>query len=88
MAERIHHHRDLRVPAGYPDYVGLQPLVNITITPGLEITYDGRPAVVCVPPRDDAFVRHLNGDVLIRYLDGKRERVLADPYDCAVGTDL
>jgi hypothetical protein len=76
------------VPAGWPDYVGLQPLVEVTITPGLEITYDGRPAVVCVPPSSDHLGPKIGEYVLIRYLDGKRERILANPYDCAVGTDL
>lgn len=76
------------IPAGIPDYIGLEPLVNITITPGLEVTYDGRPAIVCVPPRcDDPLGPGVYDYVLIRYLDGGRERVLVSPYDCAVGID-
>jgi hypothetical protein len=76
------------VPAGIPDYIGLEPLVNVTITPGILVTYDGRPAIVCVPPRDcDGLGYSLHDDVLIRYLDGGRERVLVNPYDVAVGID-
>jgi hypothetical protein len=77
-----------RVPAGIPDYIGLEPLVNITIVPGIEVTYDGRPAVVCVPPRFDQLGPKIGENVLIRYLDGGRERVLVNPYDVAVGIDL
>lgn len=76
------------VPAGIPDYIGLEPLVNVTITPGLEVTYDGRPAIVCVPPRFDQLGPKIGEPVLLRYLDGNRERVLVNPYDVAVGIDL
>lgn len=76
-----------RVPAGIPDYIGLQPLVDITIVPGLEVTYDGRPAIVCVPPRMDHLGPVIGENVLIRYTDGTRERVLVNPYDVAVGID-
>lgn len=85
MSERLH---AVRTPAGIPDYIGLEPLVSVTIVPGIECTYDGRPAVVCVPPRSgDRIGYALHDDVLIRYLDGGRERVLVNPYDVAVGID-
>lgn len=78
-----------RVPAGTPDYLGLQPLVDVDIRPGMEVTYDGRPAIVCVPPpKGDRLGYSLHEDVLIRYLDGGRERVLVNPYEVAVGIDL
>lgn len=84
----LHHHRAL-VPAGLPDFhPDLQPLVNVTISVGLEVTYDGRPGVVCVPPRYDDLGPRIGEPVLIRYLDGGRERVLVNPYDVAVGIDL
>lgn len=77
------------VPAGLPDFhPDLHPLVDVTITPGLEVTCDGRPAIVCVPPRYDDLGPKIGEPVLLRYLDGKRERVLANPYDVAVGIDL
>lgn len=72
-----------------PPYSGadlsLERLSDVSYGPGTLCQHDGRPAFVCVPPPE-----HMPGYpdyVLIRYLDGKRERILANPYECAVGLD-
>lgn len=77
------------VPAGIADYIGLEPLACMEIRPGMQCIYDGREAVVCVPPpkHEEPGRAILADHVLIRYLDGKRERVLVSAWDCAVDTD-
>jgi hypothetical protein len=73
-----------RVPVGTPDFLGLTPLATVDYAAGDHVTYDGRPAVVCVPCRRSG---PLDDRVLIRYLAGNRERVLVSEWECAVGVE-
>lgn len=76
------------VPHGIGDYIGLEPLATMEIRPGMTCIYDGREAIVCVPPPKWEPARaSLSDHVLIRYTDGNRERVLVSAWDCAVDTD-
>jgi hypothetical protein len=76
MAERCY---------GPPDFIGLEPLAATSYSAGVKCTYDGRPAIVCVPPVDRP--GDIDPKVLIRYTDGARERVLVSAWECAAGVD-
>lgn len=71
-------------PADFDPNPHVEPLAATSYAPGAHVLHDGRMAVVCLMPRPDM---PMSDEIVIRYLDGRRERLLVSAWDCAAEVD-